>query len=542
MHDGKSLQAGTSHYLGQNFAKAFDIKYLDKDGALKYVYTSSWGVSTRLIGAIIMAHGDQRGLCLPPVVAPVQAVIVPIAAKKAGVMEKCAEVKQLLLQAGVRVELDDSDNSPGWKFNEWEMKGVPLRIELGPRDIEAGKALVFRRDRLEKTEIALGELAEGIKKLLDTVQKDMLEAARERRDKRIVYADDMAGILKGVEGGNFVKAGWCGCRECEDKVKGGNRRHRKGVCRGRDGGKVRRVRQARKARGHLREGVLNTILPIRFITGAPGAARPFYVQRKLRHAEKTLFFVPALTNCTYHDIILIIKKFAHVCKRREMMKNKAKKFVALLLCTGLVASAAALSACGDGRGAILIEGDFSTEATVEQRAEVLEKVSSFSQHDMFEVEGESTSRNVRMYSDGVIGMEMSASQEGMSMNYSMDMDVSADHTITIASEQDVRGSGTMSFAMGMNVQISGAGADSMNENMEMSFSGNTYNDVSYMYIDGSMSVTASGQSATQDGKFKMDFNSIFDQVMAKRATCPCSFRISTAMAPLCLSTKAPRPN
>ena len=197
------------------------------------------------------------------------------------------------------------------------------------------------------------------------------------------------------------------------------------------------------------------------------------------------------------------------------MKNKAKKFVALLLCTGLVASVAALSACGDGRGAILIEGDFSTEATTEQRAEVLEKVSSFSQHDMFEVEGESTSRNVRMYSDGVIGMEMSASQEGMSMNYSMDMDVRADHTITIASEQDVRGSGTMSFAMGMNVQITGAGADSMNENMEMSFSGNTYNDVSYMYIDGSMSVTASGQSATQDGKFKMDFNSIFDQVMGE---------------------------
>ena len=219
MHDGKSLQAGTSHYLGQNFARAFDIKFLDKDGALKYAYTSSWGVSTRLIGALIMAHGDQRGLCLPPVVAPVQVVIVPIAAKKAGVMEKCAEVKKLLGDAGVRVKLDDSDNSPGWKFNEWEMKGVPLRIELGPRDIEAGKALVFRRDRLEKGEVALEGIAQAVKDMLATVQKDMLEAARQRRDKRIVYATDMAGILKGVEGGNFVKAGWCGCRECEDKIK-----------------------------------------------------------------------------------------------------------------------------------------------------------------------------------------------------------------------------------------------------------------------------------------------------------------------------------
>lgn len=219
MHDGKSLQAGTSHYLGQNFSKAFDIKFLDKDGALKYGYTTSWGVSTRLIGAIIMAHGDQRGLSLPPVVAPVQVVIVPIAAKKAGVMEECAKVKAMLEEAGVRVKLDDSDNRPGWKFNEWEMKGVPLRIELGPRDIEAGKALIFRRDKLEKSEYALADIVSSVKTLLETVQKDMLEAARSRRDKRIVYATDMAGILAGVEGGNFVKAGWCGCRECEDKIK-----------------------------------------------------------------------------------------------------------------------------------------------------------------------------------------------------------------------------------------------------------------------------------------------------------------------------------
>ena len=185
----------------------------------KYAYTTSFGVSTRLIGALIMAHGDQRGLVLPPVVAPVQVVIVPIAAKKGGVLEKCAEIKEKLERVGVRVKLDDADNSPGWKFNEWEMKGVPLRIELGPRDIEEGKALIFRRDTLDKNAYSLNGIEGAVKELLVTVQRDMLEAARARRDGRIVYADDLDGILKGVDGGNFVKAGWCGCRECEDKVK-----------------------------------------------------------------------------------------------------------------------------------------------------------------------------------------------------------------------------------------------------------------------------------------------------------------------------------
>ena len=219
MKDGKSLQSGTSHYLGQNFAKAFDIKFLGNEGALQTAYTNSWGVSTRLIGAVIMTHGDERGLVLPPVVAPIQCVIVPIAARKAGVVEKCEELKAQLENAGIRVTLDNSDNSPGWKFNEWEMKGVPVRIELGPRDIEAGKMLCARRDTLEKQELSLENAAESIKQLLATVQKDMLQAARARRDSRIVYADDMAGILAGVDGGNFVKAGWCGCRACEDKIK-----------------------------------------------------------------------------------------------------------------------------------------------------------------------------------------------------------------------------------------------------------------------------------------------------------------------------------
>ena len=219
MHDGKSLQAGTSHYLGQNFATAFDIKYLGNEGVLQTAYTTSWGVSTRLIGAIIMTHGDERGLVLPPVVAPIQCVIVPIAARKGGVIEKCEELKAELEKAGIRVTLDATDNSPGWKFNEWEMKGVPVRIELGPRDIEAGKILCARRDTLEKTELSLENAADGIKALLDSVQKGLLEKARKHRDERIVYADDIDGILAGVESGKFVKAGWCGERACEDMIK-----------------------------------------------------------------------------------------------------------------------------------------------------------------------------------------------------------------------------------------------------------------------------------------------------------------------------------
>lgn len=219
MHDGKSLQSGTSHYLGQNFAKAFNIEYLGNEGVLQNAYTTSWGVSTRLIGAVIMTHGDARGLVLPPVVAPTQVVIVPIAARKPGVNEACEALKNELEEAGIRVTLDNTDNSPGWKFNEWEMKGVPLRIEMGPRDIEAGKMLFARRDTLEKVEIARENAAESVKAMLKEIQGNMLEKARAHRDSRIVYADDMAGILAGVEAGNFVKAGWCGCRDCEDKIK-----------------------------------------------------------------------------------------------------------------------------------------------------------------------------------------------------------------------------------------------------------------------------------------------------------------------------------
>ena len=219
MHDGKSLQAGTSHYLGQNFSKAFEIKFLDKDGVQKYAYTTSWGVSTRLIGALIMTHGDQRGLVMPPVVAPVQAVIVPIAAKKEGVLEACTALKERLQKAGVRVVLDDTDNSPGWKFNEWEMKGVPVRIELGPRDIEAGKMTVCRRDTLEKGELPLENAEEGVRALLHEIAENMYNTAKKRMEQRIVDAETLDELLDSVNRGNFVRAGWCGCRECEDKVK-----------------------------------------------------------------------------------------------------------------------------------------------------------------------------------------------------------------------------------------------------------------------------------------------------------------------------------
>lgn len=219
MHDGKSLQSGTSHYLGQNFSKAFNIKFTDKDGTQKYGYTMSFGVSTRLIGALIMTHGDARGLVMPPVVAPVQAVIVPIASKKAGVLEACRELKDKLTAAGLRVVLDDSDNSPGWKFNEWEMKGVPVRIELGPRDLEAGKMLCARRDNFEKSELALDRAAEGVRALLADIAENMYEKALARMKARIVTATTQEELLNGVNNGNFVRAGWCGCRACEDKVK-----------------------------------------------------------------------------------------------------------------------------------------------------------------------------------------------------------------------------------------------------------------------------------------------------------------------------------
>ena len=221
MHDGKALQAGTSHYFGDGFAKAFNIQYQDKENKLVYPHQTSWGVTTRLIGAIIMTHGDNNGLVLPPAVAPIQAVIIPIAAHKGGVLEKAAEIKAELEKAGIRVKVDDSDNSPGWKFAEYEMKGVPVRIEVGPRDIENGQCVLVTRHNREKTIVPLDDLAESVSKKLDEVRDGIYAAALENREKHTYSCKTMDEIISALEenGDGFVKAMWCGDEECEDKVK-----------------------------------------------------------------------------------------------------------------------------------------------------------------------------------------------------------------------------------------------------------------------------------------------------------------------------------
>lgn len=218
MQDGKALQMGTSHNLGQNFARGYDITYLSREGKLEYCYTTSWGTSTRMIGGIIMVHGDDRGLVLPPRVAPTQLVILPIAQHKEGVLDKAYELKRMLADAGVRVELDDSENSAGWKFNEWEMKGVPIRLEVGPKDIENNQVVLVRRDNLEKSFVSMDGLAETVKKLLDDVHDGMFSKALAFREEKTVNATDMEQFKAGVEHG-FVRAMWCGERECEDAIK-----------------------------------------------------------------------------------------------------------------------------------------------------------------------------------------------------------------------------------------------------------------------------------------------------------------------------------
>ena len=219
MQDGKALQAGTSHNFGTNFSVPFDVKYLSKEGDLKYCHETSWGVSTRLIGAIIMTHGDERGLKLPPQVAPFQAVILPIAAHKGGVMDHCHEAADHLKAAGIRVKLDDRDNvSPGWKFNEWELKGVPLRLEIGPRDIENGVASYMRRDTFEKGTLPLDNLALGVAKLLEDISRQMFADALAFRKERTRDVHSYDELKEQVQGG-YARAMWCGKRECEDKIK-----------------------------------------------------------------------------------------------------------------------------------------------------------------------------------------------------------------------------------------------------------------------------------------------------------------------------------
>lgn len=223
MHDGKALQSGTSHNFGDGFAKAFGIQFTDKDNTLKYVHQTSWGMTTRLIGAVIMVHGDNSGLVLPPRVAPTQVMIVPIQQKKEGVLDKAYELKERLSKAhdsNLRVKVDDSDKSPGWKFSECEMRGVPVRVEIGPKDIEAGKCVLVRRDTREKTECTLDDVETEVLKLLDLMQVEMLERAREHRDQHTYVAKTMDEFEKIFnEKSGFVKAMWCGNRECEDIIK-----------------------------------------------------------------------------------------------------------------------------------------------------------------------------------------------------------------------------------------------------------------------------------------------------------------------------------
>lgn len=219
MHDGKALQSGTSHYFGDGFAKAFEITYTDKDNKQQYPFQTSWGTTTRLIGAIIMTHGDDNGLVLPPAVAPIQAVVVPIALHKAGVSEAANGVYERLKKV-CRVKLDDSEQSPGWKFAEYEMKGVPLRIELGPRDIENNCCVVVRRDNREKTVVSLDELENEIPKLLKAVHDGLYSKALERRENMTYDAHDIEEMKKiADEKPGFIRAMWCGDRECEDKLK-----------------------------------------------------------------------------------------------------------------------------------------------------------------------------------------------------------------------------------------------------------------------------------------------------------------------------------
>ena len=219
MHDGIALQAGTSHYFGDGFAKAFDITFTGRDNKLAYPHQTSWGVSTRLIGGIIMTHGDNNGLVLPPAIAPVQVVIVPIAMHKEGVLDKANELYNRLSKF-CRVKLDDSDNSPGWKFSQYEMKGVPLRLEIGPKDIEANQCVLVKRDDREKITVSLDELESTIPATLQAVHDGLYQCALENRENRTYTAANYDEFLQiANEKNGFIKAMWCGDVACEEKIK-----------------------------------------------------------------------------------------------------------------------------------------------------------------------------------------------------------------------------------------------------------------------------------------------------------------------------------
>ncbi len=218
MHDGRALQSGTSHYFGDKFAKAYDITFTGRDNKLTYVHQTSWGVSTRLIGALIMVHGDNHGLVLPPRIAPTQVTIIPIQQKKAGVLEKARELAQML--SDYRVKVDETDKSPGYKFAEQEMRGIPLRVEIGPRDIENGECVVVRRDTLEKMTCRLDDLHDTVGKLLEQIQSDMYTRAKKHLEEHIHTASTKEEFVDAfTTKTGFVRAMWCGEKSCEEKIK-----------------------------------------------------------------------------------------------------------------------------------------------------------------------------------------------------------------------------------------------------------------------------------------------------------------------------------
>ena len=219
MHNGVALQGGTSHYFGDGFARAFDITYTDRDNKVQYPHQTSWGVSTRMIGAIIMTHGDDNGLILPPKVAPIQVAIIPIAQHKEGVLEKAGEIKEILAK-NYRVKLDDSDNSTGWKFSQYEMKGVPLRLEIGPRDIENNSCVLVSRVTREKTFVSLDQLEEAVAAALDQVHNELYQRALENRNNKTYEARTREEFIEIAENKpGYIKAMWCGETACEEEIK-----------------------------------------------------------------------------------------------------------------------------------------------------------------------------------------------------------------------------------------------------------------------------------------------------------------------------------
>ncbi len=219
MHDGKALQSGTTHYFGDGFAKAFGITFQDQDGKVKHVQQTSWGVSTRLIGAIIMVHGDDNGLVLPPRVAPIQVVIVPIQQAKPGIVAKCTEIKNRLEKIGLRVKFDDSDRTPGWKFAEYEMKGIPLRIELGPRDLESNKVVLCKRNTGEKIQCKIDELENAVLNTLTSIHEEMYHKALDQLLNSIKEANTYDEFKSLIDKGGYIKMMWCGDETCENKIK-----------------------------------------------------------------------------------------------------------------------------------------------------------------------------------------------------------------------------------------------------------------------------------------------------------------------------------